>query len=300
MRCAHCHLGSSTYLSNGCCATDHAVLPLCKAANLGSCCDAVYQPPTLSCPAVPAVRPAFWRSGPHRVSLRHADAGAASRQGATRDVVVMVGRTYGRAPWSPGMVQQHSMAWHGIAPMPWSARNSVLGRGPGQAQSRGMAVESSWASRVRSLTLSLYDQPKRACCTYCTYHVCRRLLLVARCRHDADAATATAAAAHRHACTRSLTHSLTHSPHLILPSLACADGTTAIRRDEGRRGARQGTVFSIWIDIIHRGSITRVSYSQSGAQIDGKTSSLRRGTKDVRKHISMSPKRQPNSRGLLT
>ena len=210
MRCAHCHLGSSTYLSNGCCATDHAVLPLCKAANLGSCCDAVYQPPTLSCPAVPAVRPAFWRSGPHRVSLRHADAGAASRQGATRDVVVMVGRTYGRAPWSPGMVQQHSMAWHGIAPMPWSARNSVLGRGPGQAQSRGMAVESSWASRVRSLTLSLYDQPKRACCTYCTYHVCRRLLLVARCRHDADAATATAAAAHRHACTRSLTHTYTY------------------------------------------------------------------------------------------
>lgn len=28
--------------------------------------------------------------------------------------MVMVGRTYGRAPWSQVVVQQYSMAWHGI------------------------------------------------------------------------------------------------------------------------------------------------------------------------------------------
>lgn len=78
-----------------------------------------------------------------------------------------------------------------------------------------MAVESSWASRVRSLTLSLYDQPKRACCTYCTMYADGFLLL-----HDADMTPMPQQQQQQqqHTDTHALAHSLTRTPTCSVPT----------------------------------------------------------------------------------
>ncbi|PWI76119.1 hypothetical protein PCL_03313 [Purpureocillium lilacinum] len=159
-------------------------------------------PPTLSCPAVPAVRPAFWRSGPHRVSLRHADAGAASRQGATRDVVVMVGRTYGRAPWSQ-VVR--------VGQRPWAGAE----QGHGSGEQLGIQGPVLDAFSVR---------PTQACLLYVLYSTMYAdgfFLL-----HDADMTPMPQQQQQQqhtdtHALAHSLTHSLTHTYTYMQRTYAC-------------------------------------------------------------------------------